>query len=395
VATASAAASGNTLQAFTLSGSAIDDDGTIARYEWDFEDDGTFDWSSTTTAATAHLYPVEGTYRAKLRVLDDKGGVSRDAVTFYVHAAYYVTMTGSDANPGTPAQPFGTIPHAMARSAANGLIPVNVALGTYSGALTFQDGITVTGGFDPSTWVRASDARSLVTGTTESRAVGLVTLSLMGLEFVSASVAYGNSIAMLVEACGSGVQFVECAFTAGAAANGLDGTDGVPPIGGGGGYAGGGGGDGGVWTAACATEVLPVPGAPEVVRAVGPAAPPGWAGRCPARPGPRVGVVRTGLPLFRAAPCPDSSGYRTRDSTAMAGRMAAEEAVAEEGARASLATREVTAARAETARWVHPGALGCPAGTATGSERTAPTVVAAGAAEAVREEQAAGATRRT
>ncbi len=45
--------------------------GTISKYEWDFDCDGAYDWSSTTTASTTHSYSLEGVYTAKLRVLDD------------------------------------------------------------------------------------------------------------------------------------------------------------------------------------------------------------------------------------------------------------------------------------------------------------------------------------
>ncbi len=57
-----------------------DPDGTIVKYEWDFESDGFFDYESGSPAPVEHIYPGEaaggpreGKYRARLRVTDDKG----------------------------------------------------------------------------------------------------------------------------------------------------------------------------------------------------------------------------------------------------------------------------------------------------------------------------------
>lgn len=52
--------------------SATDNEG-IALYEWDFEGDGVYDYSSTTTGNTSHNYTVVGTYNPKLRVTDKLG----------------------------------------------------------------------------------------------------------------------------------------------------------------------------------------------------------------------------------------------------------------------------------------------------------------------------------
>ena len=56
-----------------LLGSGTDIDGHITLYEWDFDGDGVYDWSSTTTGNTTHTYTAEGTYQAVFRVTDDNG----------------------------------------------------------------------------------------------------------------------------------------------------------------------------------------------------------------------------------------------------------------------------------------------------------------------------------
>lgn len=56
-----------------LRGSGTDSDGQVVRYEWDFDGDGTYDWSSTSTGNTSHTYTTVGTYNAVFRVTDNQG----------------------------------------------------------------------------------------------------------------------------------------------------------------------------------------------------------------------------------------------------------------------------------------------------------------------------------
>jgi len=68
--------------AFTGSGS--DPDGTIAQYEWDFEGDGTYDWSSSTTGDVTHTYNSAGIFNATFRVTDNDGLIDTDSVLISV-----------------------------------------------------------------------------------------------------------------------------------------------------------------------------------------------------------------------------------------------------------------------------------------------------------------------
>ncbi len=65
-------------------GSATDLDGTITKYEWDFDGDGIFDWSSTSKAKTTKQYQKSGKYYAKLRVWDDSGRYFTDKSTPFI-----------------------------------------------------------------------------------------------------------------------------------------------------------------------------------------------------------------------------------------------------------------------------------------------------------------------
>ncbi len=56
-----------------LFGTGTSTGGSIVFYEWDFDGDGTFDWSSTTSGNTTHTYENVGTYQAIFRVTDNMG----------------------------------------------------------------------------------------------------------------------------------------------------------------------------------------------------------------------------------------------------------------------------------------------------------------------------------
>ncbi|WP_455393287.1 PKD domain-containing protein [[Eubacterium] cellulosolvens] len=68
-----------------LKGSGFDGDGTIQKYEWDFNDDEVFDWSSMHAGVAYHEYTDEGDYQATLRVTDDLGLTATDKVTIKVN----------------------------------------------------------------------------------------------------------------------------------------------------------------------------------------------------------------------------------------------------------------------------------------------------------------------
>ena len=76
--------------------SSSDPDGTIVLWEWDFEDDGTQDYSSALSGTTSHVYAVgPGTYRARLTVTDNSGdiGVAVRSITLGANSPPQATAT--------------------------------------------------------------------------------------------------------------------------------------------------------------------------------------------------------------------------------------------------------------------------------------------------------------
>jgi PKD repeat protein len=93
-----------------FTGSGTDTDGTIVKYEWDFEGDGTFDFTSSTTGNTTHVYNSAGTFNAVFRVTDNDGltataQVTATAIRVGPPGSPTATIT-SPANPITVNAPF-------------------------------------------------------------------------------------------------------------------------------------------------------------------------------------------------------------------------------------------------------------------------------------------------
>jgi len=67
-----------------LRGTATDVDGLVALYEWDFDGDGTYDWSNGTTGRALWTYETPGNFTAKLRVTDNIGASATATVSVEV-----------------------------------------------------------------------------------------------------------------------------------------------------------------------------------------------------------------------------------------------------------------------------------------------------------------------
>jgi len=61
----------------TFTASATDPDGTVELYEWDFDGDGTYDWSSSVNGDTEYRFTEGNNYTVELKVSDDQGLANR------------------------------------------------------------------------------------------------------------------------------------------------------------------------------------------------------------------------------------------------------------------------------------------------------------------------------
>ena len=79
------------LVSYTAAGSA-DADGSIAKYEWDLDGDGTFE-KTTTGATTSRRYTAPGNITVKVRVTDDDGAKATDSLLLKAHRAPAARIT--------------------------------------------------------------------------------------------------------------------------------------------------------------------------------------------------------------------------------------------------------------------------------------------------------------
>ena len=216
----------------TLTAGADDPDGSVVRFEWDFEDDGGIDTSGTALESVAHTYAI-GTHRAKLVVTDDHGARGVAVETFSIAPAetmFVSSSTGSPAGPGTRAEPFSTVSAALPSAGEPCPRVVLVALGDYAESPAIYSPTILRGGFDPAAWQQVPGAR------TEIRVGGspaTVTWTVDGIEvsdiqFTATSLANpsASAIALVVQRCPSTVRFDRCRFVAGVGRNASAGTAG-------------------------------------------------------------------------------------------------------------------------------------------------------------------------
>jgi PKD repeat protein len=82
--TASASVTSGTAPVTVNFNGTVIDDGSITLYEWDFDGDGLYDYSSGVSPAASHVYLSGGIFAATLRVTDDAGLVSLDSIAIQV-----------------------------------------------------------------------------------------------------------------------------------------------------------------------------------------------------------------------------------------------------------------------------------------------------------------------
>ncbi len=96
------------------------DDGSVTKYEWDFDGNGTYDWSSTTGGNTVKTYSSAGTYTATLRVTDNDNLTGTASLT--------ITVSSPPSEKRSPTASLSATP-------TSGTAPLTVTF-TYSGTDT-------------------------------------------------------------------------------------------------------------------------------------------------------------------------------------------------------------------------------------------------------------------
>lgn len=80
----------------TLNGSgSTDPDGTIAKYEWDLDGNGTYETSTGTTASTTKAFTATGTLTLGLRTTDNNGATATTTRSLTVNSAYRAAVLGT------------------------------------------------------------------------------------------------------------------------------------------------------------------------------------------------------------------------------------------------------------------------------------------------------------
>ncbi|HPF70349.1 MAG TPA: PKD domain-containing protein [Candidatus Krumholzibacteria bacterium] len=217
----------------TFGAAAHDPDGDVVLWEWDFENDGVFDWSSAGGAATQHVYPGAGQHLAKLRVTDDGGAWGLAVVSVEVlplpTGAIFVSSGGDDGNPGSADQPVATLAQAFFLAQAAAYDSVMVAAGTYNETVTLVDGIGVFGGRDPVTWDETA-AYSVMQGSAQAMLAQNITTAtwIEGLDVraADATTPAASSIGLKIINSGSDLVFHRCRFQSGHGGTGVAGTSG-------------------------------------------------------------------------------------------------------------------------------------------------------------------------
>lgn len=183
--------------AVNFTGVGSDKDGQIVLYEWDFEGDGVFDFSSTTTGSTSHTYSSPGTFNALFRVTDNDGLTAT------------ASATATAVRVGPPGSPTATI--TSPGSSVNCNAPCNVS---FNGLGSDADGTIVLYEWDRDGdgVYDVSSATSASTSFTYS-SPGLYVASfrvtdndgLTGIDTIEVNVTINASLSLLTDTCSAPV----------------------------------------------------------------------------------------------------------------------------------------------------------------------------------------------
>ena len=153
--------SGNGPLTVNFDGSAVDD-GRIVQWEWDFDSDGTYDFSSATSPATTFQYVSGGIFAAALKATDDEGKSGIDTVEAVVN----VSASLSIANETLDLRPNSAMLSVAIRTSISVGLPVKLVLKDATGAVirTLVDEIRAGGAYDDAWDGRDNEGNTVTQG---------------------------------------------------------------------------------------------------------------------------------------------------------------------------------------------------------------------------------------
>lgn len=186
----------------TLDASGSTDDGTIVKYEWDYEGDGVFDQDTGTTSSANYTYTTEGHYFPAVRVTDGDGGQDTAVTNLTVTFAPWVHTWGTSAN---------EYPNAAAEGAGGNICMAGWGTGSKG-----------TGHPSALIWLYSPDgnliwARAWETGADQDDVAADITADGTGIYVVGQTTSVGNTDAILVKLDYSGAPLWQVSFGGGTA----------------------------------------------------------------------------------------------------------------------------------------------------------------------------------
>ena len=211
---------------------ASDVDGTVVQYQWDFDNDGTVDWSSATPDTVSHTYLVSNV-TAKLRVIDNDGGIGLAAAKISLiplPTEIYVAVSGNDSNNGSQTAPVATLAHAYELAQAWGLTTIRMRGDFFVETPTLVPGINIEGGLD-SSWL-PSATPTLFAMALPAQATSISVPTVISNCLFDRITTPQTAYALIATNCSKYLEFDNCTFLAqtptGFAPNGPNGLGGVP-----------------------------------------------------------------------------------------------------------------------------------------------------------------------
>ncbi len=175
----------------------------------------------------SHLFCVTGR--------DAAGNVSAPScvAVSIAASAVFVSKSGNDLNPGTMAAPKLTITAGILRAESLSVPRVNVAQGSYPEKIELKNGVSLYGGYDPSTWARFAAVHNTTIGPAPSdtaiaiRGDSVFGVTIDGFTIIAGTAAVIEESAFGIALVSSNVTINNNLIVVGNGANAQDGSEGI------------------------------------------------------------------------------------------------------------------------------------------------------------------------